>query len=757
MKKIHWLLIAIFVFSAFVQAQERMLSIDDIFDPQRRGAFGGRPLLVQWNADGSLRQVKLNPATGSAEVLRVAALTGAEQPFLDKARLEAALVPAGISAQTARALANQPNFVFSKGETAALIVSDGDLYVYDLRAGTARRLTNTKETETEADFSPDGRMVSFVRGNNLFVVEIAGGREKQLTRDGGEKILNGVLDWVYEEELYGRGNKRGYWWSPDSRYIAFLRTDESPVPKFPIVDQTRQPQIVENMDYPKAGDPNPLVTLGVADVTRSSLVPNVTRIPRLGERVPANVARFGDLAKFVDTAKYNARDFLISRVAWSPDSRQVVFQAQDREQTFLDLNAADVATGKFTTLFRESSPAWVGVNDNPQFLRDGSFLWQSARSGYNHLYHYDRSGRLIKQLTDGRWEVRSFYGIDAAGGFAYFSAAGQSDVWNGEQIYRVKLDGSGLTQLTKTAGNHSASFNPSFTHFVNYWSDAGTPVQTRLYRADGTPERVLSENKVDALAQYRLGKPEFMSVRTRDGFEMEAMMIKPPDFDPNKKYPVLVYTYAGPHAPSVRNAFGGTRYMWHQMLAQQGYIIWICDNRTASGKGEQATWKAYQNLGELELKDIEEGLDYLRAQPFVDANRIGIWGWSYGGYMTAFALTHSKSFKMGIAGGTVADWRLYDSIYTERYMRTPQNNPAGYDRSSVLKAAKDLSGRLLLIHGAMDDNVHMQNTTQLVYELQKAGKQFDLMIYPTQRHGVVNPLQQKHMYQLMTDFILKNL
>lgn len=757
MKKIHWLLIAIFVFSAAARAQDKLLSIDDIFDPQRRVQFGGRPLFVQWNADGTLRQVKFNPATNSAEVVRVAALTGAEQPFLDKSRLEAALVPAGISAKTARELANQPNFTFAKGETSALIVSEGDLYVYDLRAGSAKRLTNTKDEETEADFSPDGKMVSFVRGNNLFVVEIASGREKQLTRDGGEKILNGVLDWVYEEELYGRGNKRGYWWSPDSRFIAFLRTDESPVKKFPIIDHTRQPQILENMDYPKAGDPNPLVTLGAADVTKSSLVPNVSRIPRLGERLPSGVARFGDLAKFVDLSKYKPEDFLISRVAWSPDSRSIIFQAQDREQTFLDLNSADVSNGKFTTILRESSPAWVEAIDNPEFLKDGSFIWQSARSGFKHLYHYDKNGRLLRQLTDGRWEVRSFHGVDEAGGFAYFSAAGQSDVWNAEQIYRVKLDGTGLTQLTKTAGNHSASFNPSFTHFINYRSDANTPMQTALYRADGTLERVLNENKVEALSQYKLGKTEFMSVRTRDGFEMEAMMIKPPDFDPNKKYPVLSYTYSGPHAPSVRNAFGGSRYMWHQMLAQQGYIIWICDNRTASGKGEQATWKAYQNLGELELKDLEEGLDYLRSQPYVDANRIGIWGWSYGGYMTAYALTHSKSFKIGIAGGSVTDWRLYDSIYTERYMRTPQNNPAGYDRSSVLKAAKDLSGRLLLIHGTMDDNVHMQNTIQLVYELQKAGKQFDLMLYPTQRHGVVNPLQQKHMYQMMTDFILKNL
>jgi dipeptidyl-peptidase-4 len=687
---------------------------------------------VQWNADGTFRQFKVDPVAGG-QLVRVNALTGAEQPFLDKGKLEAALVPAGIKADTARRLAAQPAFTFSKTENAAVISSDNDLYYYDLTSGRARRLTNSPAVEElEADFSPDGRMISFVRGNDLFVVDAATGRETQLTRDGAEKILNGILDWVYEEELYGRGNKRGYWWSPDSASIAFLRTDESPVKKFVIVDHTKQPQNVENMDYPKAGDPNPLVRLGTVNVRTRAV-------------------------RFVNTAKYNQADFLISRVGWTPDSRNVVYQAQNREQTYLDLNSADKQTGASRTLFRETSPAWVEVIDNPEFLPDGSFVWQSARNGFKHLYHYAADGRLIRQLTDGRWEVRSLYGVDRQNRLAYFSGAGQSDVWNAEQIYRVRLDGTGLMQLTKTPGNHSASFNPSFTHFVDNWSDVNTPVQTRLYRADGTLERVLNENRVDVLSQYKLGKVEFTSVRTRDGFEMEAMMILPPNFDRSKKYPVLSYTYSGPHAPSVRNGWGGSRYMWHQMMAQKGYIIWIMDNRTASGKGAESAWKAYQNFGELELKDLEEGVDYLRGLPYVDASRIGLWGWSYGGYMTSYAMTRSKSFKAGVAGGTVADWRLYDSIYTERVMRTPQNNPTGYDRSSVLKAAPNLSGRILLIHGTMDDNVHMQNTIQLAYELQKAGKQFDLMLYPTQRHGVVNALQAKHMYQMMTDFFLKNL
>jgi dipeptidyl-peptidase-4 len=314
-----------------------------------------------------------------------------------------------------------------------------------------------------------------------------------------------------------------------------------------------------------------------------------------------------------------------------------------------------------------------------------------------------------------------------------------------------------LTRLSREEVTHSANFNPTFTHYVNTWSDVNTPPQTRLYTADGKLVRVINENKVEALNQYKLGKVEILTVKTRDGFLMEAMRILPPDFDPTKKYPVMSYTYAGPHAPNVRNAWGGSRYVWHQMLAQKGYIIWILDNRSASGKGAQSAWTAYKQLGVLELRDLEDGVAFLKTLPYVDGDRIGIWGWSYGGFMTSYALTNSQVFKMGIAGGSVTDWRLYDSIYTERLMLTPQNNPEGYERTSVLKSAKNLNGKLLLIHGSMDNNVHMQNTTQFVYELQKADKQFELMLYPTQQHGVAYAPQVKHMYTMMTDFIVRNL
>ncbi len=753
MKRTLLFFVSLCALSVFVFAQDKLLTLDEIFSPDaaKRVAFGGSPARLSWAADGkSFKEVR------AGKLMRVDPVTGNATEYFDSGRFASALErTTGISATEAARMANSLNLKFNQGENAILVNNANDLWHYDVSSGTLKRLTNNADAEKEEDFSPDGRWASFVRGNNLFVVDTAKGDEKQLTRDGGDRIFNGYLVWVYEEELYGRGNTRGYWWSPDSKYIAFLRLDDSKVPPFVMANDIPTDQLVENTRYPQAGDPNPLVQLGIADVNKRTILPNAAKIPKVGEKIPAGILQIGDAVKFVDLKKYKPEDLLIARVAWSVDSGNVMFQALNREQTFLDLNTAKL-DGTVQNSFQEKTPTWVEVYDNPAFVNaDGSFVWQSARNGWKHLYLYDGNGKLIKQLTSGEWEVRQFYGVDSANGWIYFSASKDSPI--AENVYRVSINGGAVQRLTEGEGNHSAAFNSTFTQFVHSVSDINAPARTHLRKADGTLERSISENKVSALAEYKLGKPEFMKVKSRDGFEMEAVMIKPPDFDPAKKYPVLQYTYAGPHAQTVRNSWGGSRYMWHQMLAQKGYIIWSCDNRTASAKGEVSTWPVYKNMGPLELRDIEDGIAYLKSLPYIDGDRIGIWGWSYGGFMTSYALTHSKTFKMGIAGGSVTDWALYDSIYTERYMQTPQNNKEGYDKTSVLKAAKDLHGKLLLIHGKMDDNVHMQNTTQLVMELQKHNKQFELMLYPTQRHGFTNQPQVRHMYELMTDFIVRNL
>jgi dipeptidyl-peptidase-4 len=753
MKKTVLLFTSLFIFTGLAVAQDRLLTIDDIFDPQKRVAFSGRPIQIRgWSGDG---RTYLEFVNGS--MFRVDPVTGERRSLVDSSAMADSLIKAGIQSDAAKRIAGAPLQIFNSGETAILFEHDTDIWVYTIGDGNVRRLTKDKDKELEPDFSPDGLFVSFVRNNNLFVVDIGRGIQRQLTRDGGEKILNGYLDWVYEEELYGRGNKRGYWWSPDSRYIAFLRTDESPVPKFLLIDETVTDQRVENTDYPQAGDPNPLVRLAVAEVKKSPVLPNVGRIPVAGSKLPPSVVRLGDSVKFINLSGYKPEDFLISRVAWSPDSKSVIFQAQDREQTFLDVNAGSVETGRTRRLFTDRTRAWVEVIDNPTFLKDGTFIFQSERDGFKHLYHYGRDGKLIDQITRGKWEISAFHGFDEANGFAYFSAIGENGDWLNTHVYRIKLDGTGKERLTRDSGANRAVFNKDFSYFVNVRSDAMTPPQTKLHRADGSVERVLDENPTPVLEEYALSRPEFLKVKTRDGFEMEAMMIKPPDFDPNRRYPVMAYTYSGPHAPQVRNQWGGNRFMWHQMLAQKGYIVWIVDNRTGSGKGADSTWDVYRRMGQAEVPDLEDGFTYLKSLPYVDPDRLGMWGWSYGGYITSYFMTQSKTLKMGIAGGLVADWSLYDSIYTERYMLMPKNNPNGYSKGSVLANAASLHGRLLIIHGTMDDNVHMQNAIKLAYELQRAGKQFDFMPYPTQRHGVVNPLQAKHMYTMMTEYILRNL
>lgn len=754
MKKLANLVIVFLSLSFVTFAQDKLLTLDEIFSPDaaKRVRFGGAPVVPTWAPDGKSFKQTIN-----GRLMRVDAVTGNATPYFDSAALAAALMRAGIKTDEADAMANSQGLQFNASETGVLVNAASDLWFYDIAKKDLKRLTNNKDEEKEADLSPDGRFAGFVRGNNLFVVDVANAREKQLTRDGreGDKaIYNGYLDWIYEEELYGRGQKRGYWWSPDSRYIAFLRLDEERVPKFVLANDIERDQTIETTVYPQAGDPNPAVRLGIADVGKAGIVPNVSRIPRIGERLPPVLQRIGDSVTFADTSAYKPGDLLIGRVAWAPDSKTVLFQAQNREQTYLDLNAATL-DGKIRQVLKETSPTWVDIYDNPLFLKDGSAIWQSARDGWAHLYHYASDGKLIRRITSGRWEVRTVYGVDAANEFIYFSATKDSHI--AENVYRVRTSGGEPERLTQGIGWHTAIFNKDLNHFAEMWSDVNNPAQTRLYRADGSLVRVINENKVAWREQYKLGRPEFMSVRTRDGFEMEALMIKPADFDPSKKYPVLQFTYAGPHAQSVVNRWGGSRYMWFHLLTQKGYIVWICDNRTASGKGAESTWPVYKRMGELELRDIEDGIDHLRSLPYIDASRIGIHGWSYGGFMTSYALTHSQSFKLGIAGGSVTDWHLYDSIYTERYMMTPENNPDGYARTSVLKSAKNLSGRLLLIHGQMDDNVHMQNTTQLAYELQKADKQFDVMYYPTARHGITNQAQVKHWYTMMTEFILKNL
>jgi dipeptidyl-peptidase-4 len=709
-----------------VSAQQKPLTIDAIYDPQAKAEFSGTPVSgLAWLSDTHYLQAA---AAGSVP-LKVEAATGTSEPIFEAARLETVLGRIdGVTPESAKQAVRGKTLNWNAKRDGILLPIGGDLYAYDLGAHKAARLTNGGGSEDEAGFSPDGASVSFVREHDLYVVPAAGGAERRLTSDGGKEILNGRLDWVYQEEIYGRGNFRGYWWSPDSKRIAFLRLDERKVPKYTIVDDMTTRPVFEVYPYPKAGDPNPEVTLGLADAAAGTV-------------------------RFVDLAKYKDADILVVSVGWQPDGR-LTFQIQDREQTWLDLNVADPATGAVTTLFRETGPAWVESSGTPRFLKDGSFLWLSERDGWKHIYHYRADGTAPRRLTKGAWEVRALYGVDEAARFVYFSSTERGAPL--KDIARVRLDGTEETRLSNVPGQHEALFNPSYGMYLDTWSDSATPPQVRLHEAGGREVRVVDANDVPALREYRLPALEFLQVETRDRFPMEAVLIKPPGFDPSKKYPVYQHVYGGPHAPQVRNGWASAT-LFLQLLAERGVVVFICDNRSASGKGYVSARTAYKKMGPSELKDIEDGVAWLKQQPWVDPQRIGIGGWSYGGFMAAYALTHSKSFAMGIAGAPVTDWRNYDSIYTDRIMLTPEHNPEGYRDTSVSLAAKDLSGQLLILHGSVDDNVHPQNSLQLAYELQKAGKPFRMMMYPKMRHTPAEPLPVKHLRTTMLDFVVETL
>lgn len=721
---------ALVVMAQAASAQNKQLTIDDIFDPVKRVDFNGYIPRISWMPDGkSYVLANTDRDHGPIGLTKVDAVSGKSEPLLDTTRLAKALEGSGIPAPDAQDLASGMDFTFNDTMTALVVDFGDDLYWYDVASGRSARLTSTPGAETNVSFSPDGRRVGFVRDGNLYVVDVATQAERALTTDGGGDRLNGRLDWVYEEELYGRGQTTAYWWSPDSSMLAYLSLDDAKVPTWVLTDDVPMDQTVELTKYPQVGDPNPTVRVGA-------------------------VAAAGGATHWMDLSAYEPANTLVVRVGWTPDSKRVVYEVQNRTQSWLELMAAGATGGKPSMLLRESSNSWIDAIDVPAWLPDGSFLWQSERTGYRHVYHYAADGTLLGAVTAGDWDVRDLYGA-APDGWVYFAAAERSPIAN--HVYRVRLDGSSMARLSATEGGHFASFNPQRSMYVDIFSTATMPPQTRLFDSSGKLVRTIEENHVAALDQYNLGRVEFMQVKTRDGFPMEAMMIKPPNFDPSKKYPVMSYTYSGPGAQSVRDSWGRQTYLWHQLLARHGYIIWVCDNRSASAKGVKTAHTAFHNFGVQELQDLEDGLAWLKQQPYVDGSRIGLWGWSFGGFMTSYALTHSTSFKIGIAGAPVTDWRLYDSIYTERYMGLPGENPEGYAKTSVIRAAADLSGRLLLIHGAIDNNVHLQNSIQFIDALQKSGKQFQFMIYPQSRHGVTHPLRVKHLRAMMTDFILQNL
>lgn len=694
------------------------ITFETVYGPEKRVGFSGSPIGgLRWLADG---EHYLQNRDG--RLYKVHAASGRSTLFLDPDVLSAALsrIPA-IRARDVESISKRTWFVMSPDCNAVLIDYADDLYYCTRDGATAVRLTSTPGREEHSTFDPQGRFVAFVRDGNLYVVDVATQTERALTTDGGGLIRNGEADWVYYEEVLNRQWKL-FWWSPDSSAIAFMRTDDAPVPEYILTNDATREERVERTRYPRAGEPNPTVKLGI-------------------------VSSAGGAVRWVDLDEYTEGTYLITGAGWLPDSERIYFFVQDRAQTWLDVSTASRWGGEPKRWFRETTEAWVEPG-MIEFLTDGDFLLSSERTGWKHLYLYDKEGKLKRPVTEGQWEVREIHHVDKEGGWVYVTGTRDSHI--AECLYRIPLGGGDIERLTAEPGQHHVNVSPTGTCFIDTWSDARTPTKVTLRAADGVLIRTLDTNPVYERQEYRFGACEYFQIPMSDGFLLEGSLVKPADFDESRKYPVWFTTYAGPHMPSVSDSWQGGR-TWDHMLAGMGALVFRCDPRSASGKGACSAWAAYRQLGVQELKDIEEAIEWLKQRPYVDGERIGMSGYSYGGFMTAYTLTHSKLFAGGIAGAPPTDWRFYDSIYTERFMDTPQNNPEGYERTSVVKAAKDLHGQLLLVHGGIDDNVHLQNAFSLMEALQEADKPFQVMVYPQARHGVGGI----HYDRLTVDFIRK--
>ena len=605
-----------------------------------------------------------------------------------------------------------------KAAPARASIRDGKLSLTPATDGKSRPKTEVLADvggAREAHATEDGAFVSFVRGNDLVVFDVAAKKEWRVTTDGGPERFHGYLDWVYQEEVYGRGDFQGHWWSPKGARCAFLSLDESPVKDYTLVDHVPKGYLdeersvtVDVANYPKAGDPNPIATLSIADAKTQKVVAV-------------------DLAAF-------PKDLLVVRVDWTPDGATLLVTLQDRIQTWAKLLAVDPTTGQGTVWIDETSDTWVDRPEAPRWLEDGSFLWLSARSGYAHYYRYDAKGKLRNAVTSGKGQVRGIERIDEKRGLLWFEASLDGAVER--NVYRVGLDGKGQTRLTQGAGTHQVEFDADASLFLDRWSAMSQPPVMRL--CSGDDGKVLRElwkaGKGDA-SKYAFAEKQRVTIAARDGFPLDASLMLPTEFDASKTYPVFLPTYSGPDTPTVRDSWSHSTF--HQFLCQQGFIVLQVNVRSASGIGRAESGTCYRQLGKQELADLEDAVDFVCAKHRGDPKRVAIQGWSYGGFMSAYALTHSKKFALGLAGAGVYDWRLYDTIYTERYMRTPQENKAGYDATSVIKNAKDLHGHLVMVHGTMDDNVHVQNAIQLAWELQKANVQdFEMMLYARSTHGL---------------------
>jgi len=711
------------------------LSVDWIFSDE--GDTATTMPETMWTSGGELLFLDESRPEAERTLERFVAATGARGPAVDRDAAMASLA-ALIGEEAVPDSLEWPDDIDATGRFALYTFED-DLYLLELAASRFVRLTHTPEAEQAARFSPDGHRIAFVRANDLFVLDLEGRAERRLTDDGADTLLNGVQSYVYREEIFY--DEIGYWWSPDSAALAFLRFDESMVSEMLWVDHAPAVPRVIRQRYPKAGGANPLVRVGLVEVA-------------------------GGATNFVPAADMPYE--YVMGVTWRPDSRKVAVQVTNRMSTRLDLYLVDRATGGAERILSDPDEGWANQHEI-DFLDDGRFVWSSERDGHTHLYLHGTDGALVRQLTRGPWSVRahsSFYGealgsafVDETAGNVYFTAREASPIeW---QVYRVGLDGTGFERVSEAAGVHRVDFSRDRRFYTDSHSAHCTPPTLAVRSADGERIAELATSRTNLMADFDWVCPELLTVPAADGYPVQVRLVKPQPFDPTKRYPAIVYIYGGPASPVVRDAFDysfARNAPFDQLLARSGYVVMNVDPRSATGVS-----KADENsiVGKLwadgELSDMLTGVRWLKSLDWVDGDRVGVWGWSGGGVSTLLFMTRSEEFKAGVAIAPVTDWRFYDTKFTETYMKTPADNPEGYENFDLVARAGDLHGRVMLVHGTYDDNVHPQNTWAMVDALLEAGKTFDLMIYPMRKHGIDDRPAQRDLYKRMLEFWKRNL
>lgn len=734
-RRLQSVLILLLIFSILVSAQEKKkLSIEWRYSPEAQSIT--QLPNVQWLGNGNAMMYDPRKPADQRTIELFDPSTTATKPALDLKKALESLKD--ILHEKTPAILMQPNSYDKNGENA-LYLFDGDIFLLNLKSASFEQVTNTKEDEKNISFSPDGQLIAYVRTNNIFVYDIKTKTEKAITTDGTETLLNGTLNWVYWEEVFGRRDV-AYWWSNDSKAIAYLQTDESPVSIMYYSDFKQAVPNVIKQRYPKTGGTNPVVKVGVAEI---------------------------------ETAKTTWLDFsnnpyeYIIRVNWLPGSKQVSIETMNRMQDELDLFFADCTNGKVKLILKETDPCWVNVSDDLYFIKNGKeFFWVSERSGYAHIYRFSDEGKLINQVTKGDWAVvasggsafwvrKSISAVDEKNEIIYFTAQEKSATE--KYLYSIKFDGTGMKRISKEEGTHAINFSYDLKYYLDTYSNIKTPPVLTLYKSDGKLVKPIASYNSDKLASLDLQRPEQFTVPARDGFPLPAEIMKPKDFDPNKKYPLIIYVYGGPSAPQVLNKWRGSIY-YDQVLLDNGFLVALIDPRISAAISKKLENLIDRNFGgEVELNDLVDGVKWFKKQSYIDSSRVGVWGWSGGGTFTLNAMTHSKEFKAGIAVAAVTDWHFYDSKFAESVMKTPEVNPDGYDKTSLVKSAKSLHGRLMIVHGTYDDNVHIQNAYAFMDELIKANIMFDLMIYPMRQHGISDRPAQIHLYNKMLEFWKKNL